>query len=620
MPVGINSNVFSLRALRQLSQSTLSLQSSLLRLSSGLRINSASDDAAGLAVSSALNVSARVFSQGIRNVNDGLSALNIAQSGLENLTTIVTRQRELAEQAANGSLSAAQRQALNLEANALVNEYNRTIATTAFNGNTLFNPSYASMRIQEGVGSRNAVDYSINQDIQRQVGNGTFTAKSGSNLTSAGFSASGDVDGDGNVDIVFNKNGDVAVQYGAGNGTFGDSVSVLTTSSGVTASVYLEDMNGDGRLDIVAGDSSDNSIKLFRNDGSRSFSLNQTYTPTGQDFTANNYGPAFILADLNADGRKDIASLDTTAGNIEIQYLASNGTVSSSTSNSVSNGMSVISGLAAGDLDGDGYADLVVGTTSGVTVLQNQKNGSFSDIGGFGSSNSYAYFTLADMNGDGRLDLLTSNSSGGSVDAPGVHLGNGDGTFLGAEGSAASAFLSSSTAAVTADANGDGILDIFVGVSLVIGNGDGSFKAATTFTSTPGVIVTGDFNGDGALDAISEGEMDLQGTTGVTTQATLDLSTASGALSAMTTLETLQRKLGLGLGRIGSGQSRLQTGLGILEASRLGYSQAASRITDVDVASESASLVRSQILQQVSTSVLAQANRQPEIVLALLRL
>jgi flagellin len=108
MTVRLNTNLASLNAQRRLGEVTSSLGKTYERLSSGLRINRASDDAAGLAVASGLNVDSRVFSQGLRNINDGISALQIADGALEELSNVVTRIIELSEQASNGVISATQ--------------------------------------------------------------------------------------------------------------------------------------------------------------------------------------------------------------------------------------------------------------------------------------------------------------------------------------------------------------------------------------------------------------------------------------------------------------------------------------------------------------------------------
>jgi len=108
--VSLNSNLAALRAKRALNASTAELSSNLERLSSGKRINHASDDAAGLAVSSTLNATARIHTQAARNVNDGISFLNVADGATSALKDILFRLRELSTQSSNGTLSNPQRQ------------------------------------------------------------------------------------------------------------------------------------------------------------------------------------------------------------------------------------------------------------------------------------------------------------------------------------------------------------------------------------------------------------------------------------------------------------------------------------------------------------------------------
>ena len=113
--ISLNSNIASLNAQRGFSDATKQLGQSFTRLSSGLRINRAADDAAGLAIASSLSVDRRIATQGVRNLNDGISLLNIAEGTMSELTNIVTRIQELAEQGANGTLGDAQRNALQKE-------------------------------------------------------------------------------------------------------------------------------------------------------------------------------------------------------------------------------------------------------------------------------------------------------------------------------------------------------------------------------------------------------------------------------------------------------------------------------------------------------------------------
>lgn len=152
MPITIGSNIASLTAQRQLGQASESLAKVSERLASGQRINRASDDAAGLAIASTLNADGRILNQAIRNLNDGISAHSIADSAVSELSNIVTRLMELAEQSANGTYSSTQRKPLNDEAQALRNEYHRIVAATKFNDRSVLGTTASEMYLQAGRG------------------------------------------------------------------------------------------------------------------------------------------------------------------------------------------------------------------------------------------------------------------------------------------------------------------------------------------------------------------------------------------------------------------------------------------------------------------------------------
>ena len=153
--MGFGSNIEALKAQRALSQSSAGLSKTFERLASGQRINRAGDDAAGLAIADGLRNKARLYSQSIRNVSDGISALNIVDGALGEQGGILTRLKELAEQSANGTYSDQQRSALNLEYLALVEEFGRIGDSTSFNERALLlsgrgsNPS--TLTLQAGV-------------------------------------------------------------------------------------------------------------------------------------------------------------------------------------------------------------------------------------------------------------------------------------------------------------------------------------------------------------------------------------------------------------------------------------------------------------------------------------
>ena len=134
MALTINTNIASLNAQRRLGATTARLQTSYQRLSSGLRIVRASDDAAGLAIADSLKADQRIATVAIRNANDGVSLIAIADGALSEISNVLTRMAELAEQSANGVLSTSQRSALASEFQALGSEIERIALTTSFNG------------------------------------------------------------------------------------------------------------------------------------------------------------------------------------------------------------------------------------------------------------------------------------------------------------------------------------------------------------------------------------------------------------------------------------------------------------------------------------------------------
>ncbi|MDQ2819357.1 MAG: flagellin, partial [Pseudomonadota bacterium] len=133
----INTNVASLNSQRNLSTSQASLATSLQRLSSGLRINSAKDDAAGLAISDRMSSQIRGMTQATRNANDGVSLAQTAEGALASSGDILQRVRELAVQSSNATNSSSDRQALQTEVGQLGSELNRIAQTTSFNGQAL---------------------------------------------------------------------------------------------------------------------------------------------------------------------------------------------------------------------------------------------------------------------------------------------------------------------------------------------------------------------------------------------------------------------------------------------------------------------------------------------------
>jgi flagellin len=158
MAMVINTNTASLNAQRNLSSSQLSLSASMQRLSSGLRVNSAKDDAAGLAIAERMNAQVRGMNVAIRNANDGISLAQTAEGALGKIGDNLQRMRELAVQAANGTNSEDDRTTLDTEYQALASENKRLVDGTEFNGTKLLDGSKATITIQVGANTTTGID------------------------------------------------------------------------------------------------------------------------------------------------------------------------------------------------------------------------------------------------------------------------------------------------------------------------------------------------------------------------------------------------------------------------------------------------------------------------------
>ena len=165
MALRINTNVSSLNAQRNLTNSTNRVSKSLERLSSGLRINRAGDDAAGLAISEGLKSDIRVLEQSSRNAQDGISMLQTAEGALDSVSATLVRMRELAQQAANETLGASERTYLNNEFQALSDEITRVATYTEFNGvNLLDGTGGADLEIMIGTDAADLIEVDFSTD------------------------------------------------------------------------------------------------------------------------------------------------------------------------------------------------------------------------------------------------------------------------------------------------------------------------------------------------------------------------------------------------------------------------------------------------------------------------
>ncbi|MFD2366373.1 flagellin [Pseudoduganella sp. GCM10020061] len=247
----INTNVSSLNAQRNLSGSQSALATSLQRLSTGLRINSAKDDAAGMAIAERMTSQIRGNDQAARNANDGISLAQTAEGDLAQIGTNLQRIRELAVQASNASNSASDRKALNEEATALISEIDRVANNSSFNGNKLLDGSFTAQTFQVGANNTAQDRISIASIASAKsnslgVGSGSSystTMTTAGTMTSAAFTAGGVTIngysvGASSSDGVSSVNADGSAIAKAA------AINAISAQTGVTAQVQANKVEG----------------------------------------------------------------------------------------------------------------------------------------------------------------------------------------------------------------------------------------------------------------------------------------------------------------------------------------------------------------------------------------
>jgi flagellin-like hook-associated protein FlgL len=630
VPITLGNNIASLVAQRNLRKSSEALSASYERLSSGLRINRASDDAAGLALAAALDSQSRINLQGLRNINDGISYLGIADAALQELKNIVVRQQELAQQAANGVYTAAQRQAMQTEVDALSEEYDRIATSTSFNGRLIFAESSGALHLQAGIGTANTISVDLsNLGIQAEeisyTGDGTFQSVVSVVNTGAGTQvAVGDINNDGRDDVLTAYGGSARVLLSNGDGTFSAISLTPGTLGGDPRKLFVGDFNGDGNADI-ANTNYVSGIYLRLGNGNGTFKAHSVIAAS-----ANlNFGMSG--ADINQDGKLDLVYSGVSAGLgvVGVRLGNNDGSFKAAVETAVT-AFTSVADVEIGDFNGDSILDAVAvgiaGGTDRAAILLGVGDGSFGTITTFAGYRGRA--ALGDFNEDGKLDVVTSGLAIGVR----VALGNGLGGVSSTQHFSTS--HGNNYGLVAGDFNADGNVDIVTSadngttgfLNTFLGNGDGTFRARATSTAIPEVtrIALGDFNLDGVNDLAlalwdtQESAIALANSTATSGRPELDVTSVEAAQATLSTLGTIEAALTNAQGVVGAYLSRLEVTSSMLQATAADYRAAHSRILDIDVAQEVADMLRLQILQQSASAILAQANLAPGRVLALL--
>ncbi|WP_158133206.1 flagellin [Vibrio navarrensis] len=255
MAVTVSTNVSAMTAQRYLNKATDELNTSMERLSSGHKINSAKDDAAGLQISNRLTAQSRGLDVAMRNANDGISIAQTAEGAMNEVTSVLQRMRDLSIQSANGTNTQAERQAINEEANALQDEINRIAETTSFGGRRLLNGSFGDASFQIGSNSGEAMIMgltSVRADDFR-MGGTTFQSENGKDRNWSVSADKADLkivlpmmgeDEDGNVDDL-----EINIMAKAG-----DDIEELATYINGQSDLINASVSEDGKLQIFVAE------------------------------------------------------------------------------------------------------------------------------------------------------------------------------------------------------------------------------------------------------------------------------------------------------------------------------------------------------------------------------
>lgn len=575
MSLIINTNVASLNSQRQLMNSGNALDRSTERLSSGQRINSAKDDAAGLAISNRMTSQVRGLDQAMRNANDGVSMVQTAEGALQEVTNILQRMRELAIQSANGIYSDADRSTLNAETQQLKLELDRIADTTSFNGQILLDGSLGKTNLQVGSEANQTIEITVPSFSTASLGgsSGDIVGEASTGLAALNLLTAGD--------LIVNDTSITALTTATTlNGAL-DIMNADLDGKGAEASTLVEvtaDNTGSGIL--RAGT---DTLTLTVVDGNN---LTQSYVLTGTNSIRE------LVAMINAE-----TGIQATLNDAGKLVLAAEGATSITVADSSTN--NVASGLA----DATTNFSLVFNDTSidkrGVKVEQ-------------GSITAAEIAALGiDMQDDDR------NLQGATVAAAASTLRKGDLVINGVEIEAVT--LPGATAALNLPELIKKINEQSEMTGVVAFPGSGTSNLGLRSVSGAEISVK---YGDAATAATVLGQTGLQernASEGTGSVASVDISTAPGAQKAISIIDKAIDQVSSTRAGLGAVNNRLDFTMSNLANVSEKTSAARSRIVDADFALETASLSRSQVLQQAATAMLGQANARPQQVLSLLR-
>ncbi len=638
MPQVINTNIMSLNAQRQLDKSQRAQNQAMERLSSGLRVNSAKDDAAGLSIATGMESQTRGLNQAIRNANDGISMAQTAEGAMDEMTNIMQRMRELAVQSANDTNSSSNRASIQKEVDQLYSELDRIANTTQFNGVVLLNGSAGQTNLQIGANSGESLSFSIDavtsKDLNLNAVSGLGELNGGRIDSTATITASSiTING-----VVISANGQMSA------GVMEAAINAKKGLTGVTADAYNV-LNGTGNQNGVTSGLSINGTVLGATSSMQDLvnQINQAVPGVvaaidrqGGLSLTNDTGAAITVASgaqiglvdgtyggylslTSADGSEIktgiVSSTGTTADLQAIGFNASSG------SDDVQGGSVLTTAVVAND--GIKINGIELGAVTGTSA----------------ADKAFAINALRDKTGveasaktEVKLSLAVSNvAAAADMTINGTQIDLTTATTLdsaislinqaGLAGIVASADKSTGQLVLTSQSGQD--VRLTTANNVVSSNFNSSiFAGEITLKGDNGrdVVITSNAS-DQAAQAAALDKLGLTSQGGDETAVGIGLSvlTATNASNTIERIDDALNKISDSRANLGAIQNRLTSTISNLANVSQNTAAAKSRIMDADFAAETSMMSKAQVLQQAGTAMLAQANASNQGVLSLLK-
>ncbi|WP_072228043.1 flagellin A [Campylobacter coli] len=571
----INTNVAALNAKANADLNSKSLDASLSRLSSGLRINSAADDASGMAIADSLRSQANTLGQAISNGNDAIGILQTADKAMDEQLKILDTIKTKATQAAQDGQSLKTRTMLQADINRLMEELDNIANTTSFNGKQLLSGNFINQEFQIGASSNQTVKATIGATQSSKIGLTRFE-------TGGRISASGEVqftlkNYNGIDDFQFQKVV-ISTSVGTGLGALADEINKNADKTGVRATFTVETR---GMAAVRAGTTSDdfaiNGVKIGKveykdgdSNGALVAAINSVKDTTG------------VEASIDANGQLLLSSREGRGIKIE---------------GSIGGGAFINRDMM------ENYGRLSLVKNDGKDILISGSGLSFT---GFGASNFISQASVSLRESKGKFDANIADAMGfGSVNKGLVLAASSISAYMSSAGSgfsAGSGYSAGSGKGYSAILSADAIaISSASAISKIYNVSAGSGFSSGSTLSQFATMKTSAGNSLGAKDE----------TAGVTT--------LKGAMAVMDIAETATTNLDQIRADIGSVQNQLQVTINNITVTQVNVKAAESTIRDVDFAAESANFSKYNILAQSGSYAMSQANAVQQNVLKLLQ-